>query len=138
MRKTLLLLVLVGLQACGDPAGKDAPPAGPASEDTLHRTGLQVVRDDQGMPVMEGHLLEGRRHGVWTSYNSKGGVKSRTSYANGELKGPTVTFREDGRMLYIGQHENGVRVGEWKFYDERGELVREVVFDSTGKEVPAR
>ncbi|HEY0977266.1 MAG TPA: hypothetical protein VGE21_07325 [Flavobacteriales bacterium] len=137
----LLLLSFCSLIACdpgtaSDRAGdKDTIPA--TTGDTLLRDGLHVERDAKGLPVIEGYVKNGQRDGVWTSYNANGKVKSRDSYVRGVLQGPTVTFRDNGAMFYIGQHRNGVRSGEWKFYDEQGELQRSVTFDSTGVEVPA-
>lgn len=135
----VLPLVFVLASACGPNAGsgagehQDSIPA--TVGDTLMRNGLHVERDAQGMPLIEGYVKDGQRDGVWTSFNANGKVKSRDSYVRGVLQGPTVTFRDNGVMLYIGQHHRGVRSGEWKFYDERGDLQRAVTFDSTGVEL---
>lgn len=88
--------------------------------------------DPEGRLVLEGSMKRGERHGIWTSYYPDGRVRSRTDYRDGKLQGVTTTFRPNGGLYYTGQHEQDVETGTWRFYDASGNLVRTVVYDSTG------
>ncbi len=136
-----LLLSLAACTAPQDPAPAATVPASPATTDTSAalpdtlQNGHQRLRDALGRLQMEGDMLNGQRHGLWVAYGSSGQVKSRNTYVNGVLEGPSTVFRENGALYYEGQHFSGHPVGTWKFHDEIGTLVRTVVYDSTGAEI---
>ncbi|MFT3884314.1 MAG: hypothetical protein QM724_02450 [Flavobacteriales bacterium] len=142
--KTLLFVPLL-LLACGAPATK---PADDRVADSLRTVAYRdSIRQDQlrdgphtlqgpGGTRLEGDLRNGKRNGTWTSYGADGRIKSLNEYVDGVLQGPTTTFRGNGSIYYQGQYLNDRSFGEWRFFDEQGELVRTVVFDSTGAEVP--
>lgn len=141
----LLPLTLVLLSACGSPAEKAAPPpvdtphvAAPRRIPTPEELpeGHNVVRASDGRPLMEGNIVHGKRDGQWTSFTGTGGPKSRNLYVNGVLEGPTIVYYDNGAVRYTGQHHNDKSVGEWKFYDEAGELTQTIVYDSLGVKVP--
>lgn len=102
-----------------------------AVSDSL-RDGHHQYRDKDGRLLMEGEMRNGTRTGVWVSYGPKGGVMSRNEYAEGELNGTTVVFRENGLQYYTGTNRYGKPFGEWRFYDEKGSLARTVHYDSAG------
>jgi antitoxin component YwqK of YwqJK toxin-antitoxin module len=140
--RSLLFPFVLGLFGCTDAGTSPSKPVAADStqrmttEDTL-RDGHHTLRDAFGRPTAEGDILGHNRHGVWTSYNEQGRVRSRNEYVHGVLQGPTITFRDNGALFYVGQHRDGKQVGEWKFYDGSGELLRTAQFDSTGREVIA-
>lgn len=47
-------------------------------------------------------------------------------------------FHPGGTLYYTGDNRHGVPVGEWKFLDEQGALLKIVVYDSTGHKVAER
>lgn len=94
--------------------------------------GPNKIYDAEGRLEMEGNVHHGMRHGVWTSYFPDGRVRSRSEYREGKLEGITTTFRANGSMYYTGQHHNDKEVGEWRFFDDQGELARTVTYDTTG------
>lgn len=100
-------------------------------DDSL-RDGHHVYRDAEGRPVMEGDLLDGERHGVWTAFAPNGKAKSRSEYAHGRLQGLTTVFHENGALYYQGQNRHGQPVGAWTFHDAAGVLVKTVNYDSSG------
>lgn len=81
---------------------------------------------------MTGELRAGQRHGPWTAYHPNGMVRSRTTYENGLMEGPTEVFHENGMTYYTGQYRADNVVGEWRFYDRNGALIRTAVHDSLG------
>ena len=101
-----------------------------AVEDSL-RDGHHVYRDREGLMLMEGELRDRKRVGVWTSYERDGRVKSRTEYRDGLAHGLTTVFHPNGNLYYSGD-----AVGEWRFFDLSGKLLRTVAYDSAGTRLP--
>ena len=62
------------------------------------------------------------------------GIRKEISLAlvDGVQEGATVVFHPNGQTYYTGDYRHGHEVGEWRFFDERGTLVRTVRYDSTG------
>lgn len=132
-------LLLLLMCSCGEAPAPPAPAkADPTAAPDTMRDGQHVFRDAQGRKRTEGGFVGGRRHGLWNTYNSLGRLQSRNEYVDGLLEGPTITFRENGAVLYQGQHRHGLKVGEWRFYDEAGEVARTVEFDEQGREMGPR
>lgn len=94
--------------------------------------GNHLYRDPRGRPLMEGRILGGKRQGVWTSYLPSGRVKSRNVYENGVLNGITTVYHTNGVLYYSGEQRRGKPFGEWKFYDDQGNLMKTAVYDTTG------
>lgn len=91
---------------------------------------LEIQIPDGG--VMKGEVRDGVRQGPWTSYFANGTIRSRGSYVDGEMDGPTEVFHPNGMPLYTGHYHLGLSVGEWRFYDESGVLIKTAIHDSTG------
>ena len=86
--------------------------------------------------LMEGELRDRKRVGVWTSYERDGRLKSRTEYRDGLAHGLTTVFHPNGNLYYSGESRNGHAVGEWRFFDLSGKLLRTVAYDSAGTRLP--
>lgn len=127
-----LLLGACGGEPPSSPVAPVAPPAKdtivvPPPDTTTVQNGFEQVRKN-GRVLMEGEKVNGKRHGVWTSYTSDGRVRSRNTYNNGLLHGETVVFRESGVLYYTGGYANDKQVGEWKFYGPDGNLEKTVKY----------
>lgn len=85
-----------------------------------------------GWLQMEGDMKDGLRTGLWTSYTREGRVKSRSEYRNGEPEGIATVFHANGALYYTGSQRKGRQVGEWRYFDEQGQLVRTVQYDTSG------
>ena len=115
-----------------------------AHADSLHRMaiadslsdGYHVYKDKAGRPLMEGQMKDGQRQGVWTSYLPNSRVQSRNVYENGVLHGITTVFHENGVLYYTGMQRRGKPFGEWKFYDNKGNLAKTAVYDTSGVIIP--
>ena len=68
---------------------------------------------------------EGKRNGVWKMYDEEGYELSITVYKHGKKHGHIIVYHPNGALYYTGEYENDERVGEWRFYNEQGELVKE-------------
>jgi hypothetical protein len=126
------VLLVVFLVACGDRPGTEPTPDNGDSTSVGTADGLEEVRTQDG-GVMKGEMLNGKRHGPWTSYFANGTVRSRATYDEGVLEGSTEVFHNNGMTYYTGQYAKGKAVGEWLFYDAQGALVRTATHDSLGK-----
>lgn len=143
--RPFLLLSAAALLACNAPTTPAATDKDPdsvraiARADSLRRDSLRDghhrMLGPTGRTTLEGDLRNGKRHGVWTSYNADGRTKSRNEYVDGVLEGPTITFHDNGAVYYQGQYLHDKAFGKWSFFDEKGGLIRTAVFDSTGTEV---
>jgi antitoxin component YwqK of YwqJK toxin-antitoxin module len=134
--KKIAFVLLLGW-GCGRTA-TEHPPEPPIADPAVVRNGPavvdgpMVVRGPDGKVLMEGPMRRGQRHGVWTSYHPDGAVRSKGAYTDGVLNGVSVVFHPNGQLYYTGAYRDDHEVGEWRFYDESGELVKAVHYDSTG------
>ncbi len=138
--KRWTLIVAVAAAACGTGTPETGPDANPVRTDTaafrpdtaMIRNGHARVVGPDGHLQMEGDMQDGRRTGLWTSYTREGRVKSRSEYRNGLAEGLSTVFHDNGAIFYSGNQLRGKQVGEWRFYDEQGNLVRTAVYDTNG------
>ncbi|MBK7268445.1 MAG: hypothetical protein IPI07_02625 [Flavobacteriales bacterium] len=136
MRSAPLLFTLV-LAAC-DPT--PAPrPAEPAEADSLpaphEDTYTETMPDGTRL---QGGMHNGERTGIWRSFTPDGKLLSQTEYREGEPHGPSVVFHPNGGVYYTGDNHHGKPLGDWRFQDEQGTLLKIVVYDSTGHKIAGR
>jgi len=128
-----MLTSLVLATGCGDPAPAPSTPevtaTGTIPRDTLNGPQVQQLPDGT---VLRGVLRDGHRQGIWRSFTPQGRLLSQTEYRDGRPHGPVVVFHTNGSVRYLGQNHHGTAVGEWRFHDEAGALIKTVVYDSTG------
>ena len=134
-----LLLVLAPMAACQQPApapsGAPAvPPARDSAATAAPRDGFQVIPLKDGGRI-EGMLRDGKRVGHWASYYADGGIRSRIAYVDGVEQGQTEAFHPSGLTYYSGSYLNGRNFGTWIFYDEEGNELKRVEYDSLGMKV---
>ncbi len=66
---------------------------------------------------------QGRKQGVWKMFTEDGYELSIQTYRNGKKHGAAVVYHPNGALHYSGEYDEDERIGEWKFYDEMGDLV---------------
>lgn len=144
MARTLSLPFLIGplalfLAGCTPTAKPDAAPTS-AAADSSSRTamitapaanGQQLIPLDDG-GRMEGMMKNGTRVGPWASYFPDNTLRSRITYVDGVEEGPTEVNHPNGMPYYVGRYLHGKNFGEWVFYNERGDELKRVTYDSTG------
>ena len=68
-----------------------------------------------------------KRNGVTifgAEYYTNGQIRGKiTLNGEGNITGPAVYYYEDGKISSSGYLKDGVRVGEWKTFDESGKLI---------------
>ena len=70
-----------------------------------------------------GSLVDGLKHGPWTTFNRAGGIKATGQFDRGQMSGYWEWFREDGSRMRSGHFSNGEQSGEWITWDRAGNAV---------------
>ena len=78
---------------------------------------------------MTGTSLNSKREGKWCYWYENGNPWSEGYYKNGENDSIRNVWYENGKKRYEGLYRNGKEAGNWKFYDEKGQLAKEVDYD---------
>ena len=81
-----------------------------------------------GRKKLSGDYSNGHRQGVFTEWYENGQKKSVINYSyegnmndkDGTVKG----YNQNGTLKFEGRIEKGRKVGNWKYYDEMGNLIR--------------
>jgi len=116
------------------------------------KEGVWRFYDRKGVKSSEQIYVNGLKNGKQTIYNLNGSVSRVTFYKNDVENGYRKTFNTDGELLSEGEIRDGhmdgmqkiyragkiniegaykhsVRDGEWKYYDEKGELYKTEVYE---------
>jgi len=76
-----------------------------------------------------GEFKDDKRDGYWIYWYENGNKWSEGYFKNDLRDGYGTTWHENGKKHFEGSYLEGVRVGTWKFYDDQGELAKEVNYD---------
>lgn len=138
MKYAFLIFALCGLiLACNPAEEQKEKRAGSNAANTAvepekpNESGVKVSREyhENGQLKMEGPMVNGKRHGVWTSWYENGLKWSETTFSHGIKSGRTITYYDNGMMRYNGEYDNDERVGVWNFYNQEGVLEKQVDHD---------
>jgi antitoxin component YwqK of YwqJK toxin-antitoxin module len=83
-----------------------------------------------GKLFIEGAIVGERRQGKWVAYYEDGKTWSVGYYKDGLKHGNSDVYYENGKLRYNKNYEQDVAVGLWKFYDEQGALIGEVMYEN--------
>jgi hypothetical protein len=83
-----------------------------------------------GKLFIEGAMVGERRQGKWVAYYENGKTWSVGYFKDGLKHGSSDVYYENGKLRYIKNYEQDVAVGLWKFYDEQGTLLGEVMYEN--------
>jgi antitoxin component YwqK of YwqJK toxin-antitoxin module len=90
----------------------------------------ELVRETTWYPnkkvQMTGEYKAGLRDGKWVYFYENGNVWSEGYFKEGKSDGKRITHYENGLIFYEGMYKLDRRVGVWKFYDEKGVLMKTV------------
>ena len=152
--KVFSLLVLGLLLACNQPKqGPDMIVEG-YEVYPIEGTSIQRVakKHDTGKVIETGYLENGKKHGLWLTFNERDGrITTMTSYINGLKDGPFLKFnnREQidlkanyeqdqlhgpyweyqyGRILKEANYKHGKLDGLYKEYYNSGKILKEIEF----------
>jgi antitoxin component YwqK of YwqJK toxin-antitoxin module len=96
-----------------------------STEKNYNGNGLQEQYYPNGQLKMSGKINNsGQKEGIWTSYFENGKKNSESNFKNGLNDGYSMVWYPNGNVRYFGDYANGKKVGEWTFYNEKGEFVK--------------
>ena len=75
---------------------------------------------DNGQLELEGNYLNGKEHGLWTSYRENGTLRYTAMYLFGKTNGLVHEYWENGNTKVLGFYKDGIRTGESRYYENRG------------------
>lgn len=85
-----------------------------------------ALYDEAGHLSKVSRWSEGKRQGKWEAYYPDGKPWSVHHYEEDVQVGPYQTWHPNGNPFITGQYNaEGDAVGTWRFYDEKGGLIRE-------------
>jgi len=82
-----------------------------------------------GKLFIEGALLNGWRQGKWIAYYESGKIWSVGFFEKGLKNGSSNVYYENGQIRYTKNYINDVSEGLWSFYDDKGNLLGEVMYE---------
>lgn len=96
--------------------------------------------DKNGNRHYQGLLIDGKKDGLWITYNdSTYQVQEIQNYINGIKDGTYVCFNSDKTLGWFGNYKDGQKEGHWIIFQNNNFLKREAYFindysASTGKQ----
>ncbi len=91
--------------------------------------GDYIKRYKNGVIEIQGQMKDGKREGIWKSFYQNGAAWSETTFSAGVKNGATASFYENGQKRYAGFFTNDKESGKWSFWDEQGNLAREMDYN---------
>ena len=82
----------------------------------------------------DGNYKQGKRDGLvkWFTQQEKPSIEY--TYNLGVIEGPAKTYFASGKVQTEGNYKNDNETGEWKEYDEDGNIIKTIVYDN-GKKI---
>lgn len=90
----------------------------------------------QELVEIDGNFLTANNEkagGSYETFYNDGSVKAQYNFVEGKEHGPTTIFHSNGTTKEIGTYNYGTKVGEWKSWDEKGNVTGVVSFNQKGE-----
>jgi len=102
------------------------------------RTGAWTEWHENGKKKWTGSYIKGERKGICSKYYESGQLEREALFEKDVIVGFVREFYEDGTKKIDGNFcstpsRRGMRCGEWKVWDETGNLVKDEVYDKGRK-----
>jgi|SRR6185436_347638 len=88
---------------------------------------------ESGTLQEDGGYKNGKRDGVVTWYNQQEKPSIEYTYKMGIIDGPAKTYFASGNLQTEGNYKNNNETGEWKEYDESGNIIKTIMYDNGNK-----
>lgn len=139
-------MILVVLASCGPrldevvsekyPDGKPKRVDFYAGEGTAKYIARSVFYYESGNRRVEGNYnKEGKKNGKWTYWYDNGNKWSEGFFTEGLDDKKRTAWHENGELHFTGRLDKGKRIGTWKFYDEKGNLTKDLDYDKENPEI---
>lgn len=89
----------------------------------------EVEYYEDGVVKMEGAMRDGHREGEWKAFFPDGKPQSIGNFKDGLRSGNSVVYYESGIKMMEGEYTEGKHTGVWRYYDESGNLLKELDYD---------
>ena len=76
---------------------------------------------ENGNPYFFATILKDQLQGTYRIWYENGELAERLVFKDHLENGPASFFYEDGTLAAYGQYQEGKMIGEWRFFDEKGE-----------------
>jgi len=122
---------------------------------------LETEKLKDGITKVVGSTIDGKKQGLWVTYDDSGRVTSCRTYVNDSLLGEEINYWENGRISsrrYLkgeeiqgewiqyydfdknkvaqkGSYKDGNKVGVWEYYLEDGRLNKKIEYTQKGERV---
>ena len=92
-------------------------------------TGILYGKYDNGNYQTIQEYVDGVGNGKWVDYSPEGIKECEGTYKNNRVEGPVTFYYENGAVKSAGQYLHWKRpIGEWKYYDMKGNLVHTMTY----------
>lgn len=89
----------------------------------------RLYNPSNGVLAEETQYVDGQREGVCHKFSDTGVLQMECEYHNGLLEGPCRIYYASQLLKEEGQYTQGRKTGEWKTYNEDGDLVSTDTFE---------
>jgi len=119
---TAITTVAVSASADCPPNTVDADGGGcePDAASSKCPAGTTQVASGYGASTSFCERADGTRHGALFEYGGGSALVLAASYKDGKLDGVYSRWHENQRPAVVGAYRDGKRVGQWKFFDDKG------------------
>lgn len=144
-KKTLLLLLVFGLCACGPDLEtvEETDPAGFRAEYTVDpetrlRQGTYRLYNDRGELTEEANYQDGELEGLRILYNENGDTNAVETHRAGQFAGPYRSYYAGNQIKQRGQYTDDAMSGRWMSYYPNGRVKEIVTFADNRENGPFR
>ena len=72
----------------------------------------------------------GNSTGKWESYYDSGELHLIENYSINMTDGKEIEYYKNGKIYTVGNKRNSIKIGTWKIYNEKGELINTELYDN--------
>ncbi|MGV6861433.1 MAG: toxin-antitoxin system YwqK family antitoxin [Putridiphycobacter sp.] len=87
---------------------------------TGKKVGQAIKYFENGQPNLKINYKDGVTHGPYERYFENGTLNVKTNFINGKLDGHFIEYYQDGEKKSEGKYSEGVKIGEWHYWDSSG------------------
>ena len=94
-------------------------------------TGMVEMTTKDNVVTGTGKIVDGYKEGEWKFFYPNGKYLGLTVFFEGEKNGKIEKYYENGQLEFEGQYKNDRKIGEWKWFDESGNIIDVQTYDGT-------
>ena len=94
-------------------------------------TGIVEMTTKDDIVTGTGKIIEGYKEGEWKFFYPNGKYLGLNVFFEGEKNGKIEKYYENGQLEFEGHYKNDRKIGEWKWFDESGNIINTQTYDGT-------